>query len=694
MPRQSPAAAPVCSRCGFPAASALGQLCPRCLWTSSLLHQDPDPFLVSIHPAAPEGQPVCLPARLIAGYELLQEIARGGMGVVYRARHISLNRIVALKVLAGGPFASPEFSQRFRAEAETVARLKHPNIVTIHEVGEAEGVPYFTMDFVEGPNLAERARLHPFEPFDPYQAAACLETVARAVSYAHSQGVLHRDLKPTNILLDLFGQPQITDFGLAKRLESSAQPSTLNSQLPTSFNPQLTLTGHALGSPGYAAPEQIRSGQSDPKTDIYGLGATLYHLLTGRPPFTGATPIETLRAAQTTDPVRPRALNPQTPLDLETICLKCLEKDSPKRYSTVQSLADDLQHFLKNKPISARPVGATGKVIRWSQRNAALATAYFFLLLLLLIILLGSPLAAYRINQSRKAEANARVRAETQSYISDLGLAQRLWDEGDLHRARVMLQAQMPAQGKPDLRGFEWRYLWNLCRDESRRSFTASNGINYFAWTRDWKNLAVSSSHTISLLSWQSDGRETELISDPDENISMFEFCPVLTNLLATACESGDLKLWDLETKKPLSRLSGLNGIISGLAFSADGRYLAAAGQTDRKIGLWDVVQRTNVWFRETAVPPQAVIFAGQEQFLISGGGPDAGNALIWDSDGNATPFPAEHKGWVERLVLAPNGKLLATSSTDGTTIIWDLPTRVSLRRLRGSGGAAFSPFL
>ncbi len=303
MPNHSPTATDrrTCPRCGFPRAVAgPGHLCPRCLWTSTLFSDDPDPWLgFQSEPRDSTGRTSPTPSKLLAGCELIEEIARGGMGVIYRARQTALNRIVAVKVLAGGPFASSEFLSRFRAEAGTAARLRHPNIVAIHEVAEADGVAFFTMDYVDGPNLAQRARE---EPYHPREASACVATVARAVAFAHSQGVLHRDLKPSNILLDLFGQPQITDFGLAKQFTSDSR---------------LTTTGQSLGSPGYAAPEQIRSGQADARSDIYGLGTTLYHLLTGRPPFTAATAIETLRAAQDDDPVPPRALNPNVPPDLE-----------------------------------------------------------------------------------------------------------------------------------------------------------------------------------------------------------------------------------------------------------------------------------------------------------------------------------------------------------------------------------------
>jgi eukaryotic-like serine/threonine-protein kinase len=222
IPRSSaPSVTRNCPCCGFKSAEPdTTGLCPRCLWTSSLFHDEPDPLLgLPVEPGDPGKRSPAADLRLLGGCELLEEIARGGMGVVYRARQIALNRLVALKVLAGGSFASPDFARRFRAEAQTAARLRHPSIVSIHEVGEADGIAFFIMDLVDGPNLAERARS---QPFLSREAATILETVARAVAYAHAQGVLHRDLKPSNVLLDLFGQPQITDFGLAKQLDSDS----------------------------------------------------------------------------------------------------------------------------------------------------------------------------------------------------------------------------------------------------------------------------------------------------------------------------------------------------------------------------------------------------------------------------------------------------------------------------------------
>jgi serine/threonine protein kinase len=261
------------------------------------------------------------------------------MGIVYRARQVSLNRMVAVKMLLAGPLSSPELVKRFRAEASAAASLLHPNIVAIHEVGVHEGQQYIAMDFVKGQSLA---KMLADGPLPAKRAAAYLKTIAEAIHYAHGCGLLHRDLKPSNVLIDAADQPRVTDFGLARRLDGDSE---------------LTLSGQVLGSPNYMPPEQAgaKRGQLSRRSDVYALGAMFYHLLTGRPPFVGETITDTLAQVINSDPVSPRLLNPGVPRDLETLCLKCLEKEPGKRYPTSQALADELGRFLSGEPTKARP---------------------------------------------------------------------------------------------------------------------------------------------------------------------------------------------------------------------------------------------------------------------------------------------------------------------------------------------------
>jgi tRNA A-37 threonylcarbamoyl transferase component Bud32 len=286
-------------------------------------------------------------------YELVSEIAIGGMGVVWKARQVKLNRTVALKMIRSGILAGKDEVARFHAEAEAAANLQHPNIVAIHEVGEHDGEHFFSMDFVDGKNLAEVCE---GKPLPARQAAEFIATIADAVQFAHQRGILHRDLKPQNVMLDADRRPRLTDFGLAKRF---------------GVDSTLTQTGTVVGSPSYMAPEQAqgRADRVGPHSDVYALGAILYELLTGRAPFNADSVEATLVKVASEEPVAPRKANPNVPEDLETICMKCLEKSPQRRYATARDLADDVRRFLKQEPILARPVSAARKVEQWAKRN-------------------------------------------------------------------------------------------------------------------------------------------------------------------------------------------------------------------------------------------------------------------------------------------------------------------------------------
>ena len=290
-------------------------------------------------------------------YELLEEIGRGGMGIVYRARQKSLNRIVALKTIIAAQLATDEQVSRFRTEALSAARLKHPHLVTVHHVGEYEGQPFFCMEHVEGRNLRD---VIGGQPLEFRRAARYLKAAAEGIQYAHEQGVQHRDLKPSNVLLDSSDQPRITDFGLAKLAEEEAT--------------QITVSGAILGTPSYMPPEQAegRRGQISERSDVYSLGAILYEMVAGVPPFRGETHAETLAQVIMSEPVPPRAINPRVPMDLETICLRCLEKEPARRYASAGELAADLGRFLEGDPIIAQPVGYAGKAWRWCRRTSSI----------------------------------------------------------------------------------------------------------------------------------------------------------------------------------------------------------------------------------------------------------------------------------------------------------------------------------
>jgi hypothetical protein len=355
----------------------------------------------------------------VPGYEILEELGRGGMGVVYRARQLGLERIVALKMVLSGIHTGPKELARFRTEASVIARLQHPNIVQIYDVGEAAGRPYFVLEFVAGGSLDQHLQGTP-QPARP--AAKLIESLARAVHAAHANGVIHRDLKPANILLSdgceggarhepgyLFNVgsplasvvPKITDFGLAKCAGGDRDVPTLRGP---------TVTGELLGSPNYMAPEQAMVPRQpvSPATDVYALGAILYELLTGRPPFTGETPLATIVQVLNNEPVSVTSLQPSVPRDLETICLKCLRKEPRKRYSSALELSEDVRRFLRDEPIRARPVGAAEKLWRWARRHPAPAGLLAAGLLAPVVALITLSLLSAQLVRSSALESAAQ----------------------------------------------------------------------------------------------------------------------------------------------------------------------------------------------------------------------------------------------------------------------------------------------
>jgi WD40 repeat protein len=379
------------------------------------------------------------------GFEVLAELGRGGMGVVYKARQVSLNRLVALKMILAGGHAGEGDLQRFRAEAEAVARLQHPNIVQIHEVGESEGRPFFSLEFVDGGSLADRLD---GTPWPAVQAAQLVKTLAGAIHAAHLQGIIHRDLKPGNVLLTADGTPKITDFGLAKQLNNQHGQ---------------TATGAVLGTPSYMAPEQAggKSSQIGPAADVYSLGAILYELVTGRPPFRAETPLDTVMQVVSEEPIPPRRLVPKLPRDLETICLKCLEKSPAKRYATAADLADDLERWLSTRPIRARRIGPVGRAARWCRRNPVLTTVCS---LAALVIVTLSSVYYVSLLRENKHTREARDQAERERDQAEAAreAGQDTLARSQYEQARALRLAHQP--------GWRWQALDLLREAETLRA--------------------------------------------------------------------------------------------------------------------------------------------------------------------------------------------------------------------------------
>jgi serine/threonine protein kinase len=425
-------------------------------------------------------------------YDLIEEIARGGMGIVFKARQVQLNRIVALKMILAGEMAGIEDVQRFKNEAEAAANLDHPGIVPIYEIGTHNAQHYFSMAFIDGSSLADQIKNGPLPEKD---AAGILKKVAEAVAYAHGKGVIHRDLKPANVLIDAHGEPRVTDFGLAKQTRSDGD---------------LTHTGAVIGTPSYMPPEQAagKTDRVDTRADVYSLGAILYCLLTGRPPFLAATSLEILRQVLEQDAVSPLALVSGLSKDLETICLKCWEKDPNRRYQTAQQLADELQRFLQGEPILARPISRVTRARRWCQRNPVIASASLIALGCVVVTLVGLAIA-FRL------EANSRRRAERAlSTVRLQGIADIVSSKPD--EAQLQLE-KIP----PEHRDLTWQFL-----NRSAESFHRQIRVDYpdtptgqrsspFSWM--WlsprgRNLLYCDLDTFWLLSCESGAKPKKIL--------------------------------------------------------------------------------------------------------------------------------------------------------------------------------------
>lgn len=699
---------------------------------------DPDATIDSQMASTAVSLPAGEKLKYFGNYEIINEIARGGMGVVYRARQTTLGRTVALKMILSGQLAGEHEVARFRSEAEAAANLDHPAIVAIYEVGQHDDHHYFSMALVDGPSLSQRLREGPMENL---AAAGLMVKIADAVGYANDRGVIHRDLKPGNILLDAAGDPHVTDFGLAKRLEA---------------NTELTHSGEVLGTPAYMPPEQARGDLTaiGPHSDVYALGAILYAMLSGRPPHSAPSMVETLRQVIEVDAISVRTLSPTVPKDLETICAKCLAKEPSKRYATAADLRDELQRFIAGEPILARPVSRLERGWRWTKRRPAAAGLAAALILLALTFAIGGPAVAIGQNrlrsvaeknerratrlasserqakemaeQSQRELATAKDRSDHSLYARTISLAHQEWQSGNLIGAEDLL-ASLPVES----RGFEWDYVDSLCHQQLD-TFLDMNGIPTLVdMTSDGTHVVASGidprSDSNKIFVWQMGQsqpvavREGEAIAAaaagdwiavvPDGEREKFQVVDPITgevkqtfaghvggtskaafggpdeSMIATVGRDKTCRVWNIETGKEIAKIvNPFRQRLHPVALSPDGLKVAWRRVDDGGIDIRHVPKGHLIY----EGPPQKS-FAGHEvpvQFspdskILAVGG--MGEVILLASDtGDSMGTLQGIRAHALAMDFSPDGKRLVVSSQDGTIRIYDVAGRKLLTTMTG----------
>ena len=611
--------------------------------------------------------------RPFGGYELLEEVGSGGMGVIYRARQPGLDRLCAIKMLKSGGAEKGWTGEQLRAEAKVAASLDHPNIVGIYEVGEVGNQLYFSMELVEGQDLNRfvRGRL-----LSPKVVATYVRKIAEAIQYAHERGVLHCDLKPANILIDQRDEPRITDFGLSRRTGPGAIQRNVE---------------YGAGSPNFMAPEQAseRCGAITGATDVFGIGATLYYLLTDRPPFRGETFTATLQAVINSDPVPPRTLRPAIPVDLETICLKCLEKRPVRRYRNPGEVMQELDRFLQDMPIKARHISGVERAWRLARRRPLLSGLAAATALLLGTVALVSSLATVHINRAldlarmeeRRSKAS-ELAVRRNLYTSDIALAFQALSDGNSERVRELLERQRPFPGAADFRGWEWRFLWALSSpDDLGVAIGNGSAVHSIHLFRGGKEL-ITSDNNFHVQRWESGSWKR-----------IQDFHPHSASSILTVLDPRErwLALTDRAPQATNNRVVLIDPITGTnlIQFDGIGFPIPRASSPDGK-ELWVVAEHAaTAYSTETGALRRNVPFDGgnsQRAFDASSDGKwiawgmDQGRIAVGDAKTGKTirtirghpdnpPFPP----LVQTVAISPDSQLLASGATDGTVRLWDL---------------------
>ncbi len=604
----------------------------------------------------------------IPGYTIERQLGRGSMGVVYLARQERLQRLVAVKVVASG-FDLPQATAIVRAEAAVIARLKHPNIVQVYEIGEDDGEPFLAIEYVDGESLREKLLK---ESLPQRQAVELIEQLARAIHHAHTNGVVHRDLKPANILLLNTGSelvPKISDFGLAKVLD------TMHEQ---------TGTGMVLGTPKYMAPEQAegRTTEIGPATDVYALGAILFELLAGRAPFESSSSLKLMQAISMHEVRFPLSAHPNVSPDLQAICLKCLEKNPNQRYSSALELADDVRRFLDDFPVVARRPTRIDVVRKFMRRNPTFSASIAIVFGTLVSASVGIGTFAIRESQARehaeflaKKESEARnsvemlrINERRNVYWANLHLAQKAWRANRLDHMRQHLEQVMPSSSdEEDLRGYEWHYLWRLSEpqsliledhfQESKVSFSPDGRLlaspNILGEVRMFD--AVTGEIQFAL---QGHGLVRDIVFSSDGK------------MLAVCGSDCKVHLWDLSTRERFRVLDGHSHLIRTVAFSPDGQLLVSADETERVVA-WKVADGRQVWKLDRRHVMDIDFDPNGERLAIGCG--FGGLLIVNASDGAVLQTIHAHARWQSGVAFSPNGEKVATCSEDRTAKIWTL---------------------